>query len=81
MKRQRIIQIESWGEFPFTVKSIIESYNGKEASEYLLRCLDEDITLSVLTMGESHGNINKTDKSAWLAPRNGDNSFNVSIKW
>ena len=81
MKAQRLFKIESWGVFPSSVASIVSKYNGEVVTSDAIFTLDSDITFCVCDLREAHGNLNKYDKSAWLAPRNGDNSFNVTISF
>ena len=77
----KMIKIECWGNVPQFTQSIIDKYNGKPATRDNLLNLDYDITFCVTDLNEAHGNFNKFDRSAWLSPRNGDNSFNVAIKF
>ena len=79
MKTQSLFKIDSWGEIPPHVKSIISKYDGQPANKDTIFTLDQDIAFCVCTLGVAHGNLSKGSHSAWLSPRNGDNSFNVNI--
>ena len=81
MKTQAIFKIESWGVIPIHVQTYIVGYKDKPATKEAILTLNEDIEFLVVLMQECHGNLYKADKSAWLSPRNGDNSWNVSISW
>lgn len=82
MKTQKTFTIESWGAIPKHVQStIVDVYAGKQVNSDLVSDLDSDIAFVVCDLGEAHGNLNKASKSAWLSPRNNDNTWNVSISW
>lgn len=77
----KTFKIDSWGNIPSFIQKQIHSYQDKQATSDYLVALDSDISFYVCDCKECHGNLNKVDKSAWLSPRNADNSWNISISW
>ena len=73
------IKIEHRGELPSYVKTIVDTFSGKKIEKGTIDYLDQEIAFCVTDLRQAHGNLNKHDKSAWLCPANGDNSFNVTI--
>ena len=71
--------VKSWGIIPSSVQRIIDSVTDKDVTKDAIFVLNEDIEFCVCVLRDAHGNMSKTDRSAWLSPRNGDNSFGVSI--
>jgi hypothetical protein len=76
----KTFKIDSWGNIPNFLIRILD-YQVKPASRDYISCLDSDISFFVIDCKECHGNLNKADKTAWLSPRNGDNSWNININW
>ena len=73
--------IDARGTLSPIVQGLVDKFNGVKADNNSVYSLDQEITFIVCQCGIAHGNLNKADKSAWLSPRNGDNSWNVSINW
>ena len=77
----RNFKIEASGIVPNIINQYIMGYNDRESTKDNILSLDDDISFIVCDLRLAHGNLNKSDKSAWLCPTNGDNSFNVRISW
>jgi hypothetical protein len=71
--------VKFWGEIPELVKPIIEKFDNTKVTPSTFYCLDDEIRFIVNDLGIAHGNTCKIDKTGWLSPRNGDNTWNMSI--
>lgn len=79
--KTKTFEIETTGNLPTLTKMLVEKYNGKPATKISINELEYEIYEIVKDWKESHGNIEKCNGYAWLSPRNGNNSFNVEIKF
>lgn len=69
------------GNLPQSVQKIVEQFNNKPADRQAIKNLDSEIEFVVCELKEAHGNLNVYGKDAWLCPKNGDNSWNVTINF
>jgi len=77
----KTFKIETRGTLSPSIQNLVSLFNDKKADKNSVQYLDSEITFVVCDLKEAHGNLNKYDKTAWLCPKNGDDSFNVSISW
>jgi len=70
-----------WGEIEPMVQKVIDEFNNASINDESINALDSEISFLVLDCGIVHGNLNKYDRSAWIAPRNGDNTFGINISF
>ena len=72
---------QTTGEVPQSLTSYINRYNGKQATKEGIYCLDSDISFLVCDLKECHGNLNNSNKTAWLAPLGNDNTWSINIEF
>jgi len=77
----KTFKVSTWGIVPQIIKDLTTKLNNAEATKDAIFVLNEDINFIVCDLREAHGNLNKINKDAWFAPRNGDNTYGVTIKW
>lgn len=80
MKSMRHYTINKRGAVPSFITKLLSWVEGSPVNRDTFQRLDSDITFIVVDCHECHGNTTKGDKTAWLCPKNGDNSWNVSIE-
>jgi len=76
----KIFKIELQGLVPHYIQKQIDMYKDKPTTPDFINKLNEDIEFLVCG-GDCHGNLNIFDKTAWLSPKNGNNTWSASISW
>ena len=66
------------GDVPADILKAFSSFDGKPANKENFIVLSDDIDFYVCDIKACHGNTNN-DKTAWLSPKNGDNTWSLNI--